>query len=72
MLPQHKRSQVLVKEEGCDRLGEPTLNLVILMEMKPERNPSGCNLLSDAPYRNPDMVLNGQGPNQQPLGDTPC
>ena len=27
----------LVKEEGCDRRGEPTLNLAILMEMKPER-----------------------------------
>ena len=37
MLSQHKRSQALVKEEGCDRCGEPTLNLAILIEMKPER-----------------------------------
>ena len=38
MLSQHSKSQALVKEEGCDRRGEPTLNLTILMEMKPERN----------------------------------
>jgi len=37
MLSQHSRSQALVKEEGCVRRGEPTLNLAILMEMKPER-----------------------------------
>ena len=37
MLSQHSRSQALVKEEGCDRRGEPTLNLAILMEMKPEK-----------------------------------
>ena len=37
MLSQHSRSQALVKEEGCDRCGEPTLNLAILMEMKPKR-----------------------------------
>jgi hypothetical protein len=52
MLPQYNRSQALVKEEGCVRLGEPTLNLAILMEMKPERNPLEHNPLSDAPYRN--------------------
>ena len=62
MLSQHRRSQALVKEEGCDRRGEPTLNLAILMEMKPERKPLGRNPLSDVPYRNPGMVLNGQGP----------
>ena len=33
MLSQHGRSQALVKEKGCDRRGEPTLNLAILMEM---------------------------------------
>jgi hypothetical protein len=27
------------------------------------------NLLSDAPYRNSGMVLNGQGPGRHPLGD---
>jgi hypothetical protein len=31
----------------------------------------GCNALSDAPYRNPDMVLNGQGPGRHPLGGAP-
>ena len=67
MLSQHSRSQTLVKEEGCDRRGEPTLNLAILMEMKPKRKPLGRNPLSDAPYRNPGMVLNGQGPGRQLL-----
>ena len=32
----------------------------------------GHNPLSDAPYRNPGMVLNGQGPGRHPLGDAPC
>ena len=72
MLSQRSRSQALVKEEGCDRRGEPTLNLAILMKMKPERKSLGRNPLSDAPYRNPGMVLNGQGPGRHPLGDAPC
>ena len=72
MLSQHSRSQALVKEESCDMRGEPTLNLAILMEMKPERKPLGRNPLSDAPYRNPGMVLNGQGPGRHPLGDASC
>ena len=72
MLSQHSRSQAPVKEEGCDRRDEPTLNLAILMGMKPERKPLGRNPLSDAPYRNPGMVLNGQGPGRHTLGDTPC
>lgn len=38
MLSQHSKSQALVKKKGCDRLGEPTWNLAILMETKPERN----------------------------------
>ena len=42
MLSQHSRSQALVKEERCDRRGEPTLNLAILIEMKPERKPLGA------------------------------
>jgi hypothetical protein len=29
----------------------------------------GRNPLSDAPYRNPGMVLNGQRPGRHPLGD---
>ena len=58
MLSQHSRCQALVKEEGCDKRGEPTLNLAILMEMKLERKPLGRNPLSDAPYQNPGMVLN--------------
>ena len=72
MLSQHSRSQALVKEEGCDRCGEPTLNLAILIEMKPERKPLGRNPLSDAPYQNLGMVSNGQGPGQHPLGDASC
>jgi hypothetical protein len=31
----------------------------------------GRNPLSDAPYQNPGMMLNGQGPGRHPLGDTP-
>jgi hypothetical protein len=31
----------------------------------------GRNPLSDAPYQNPSMVLNGQGPGRHPLGDAP-
>ena len=42
------------------------------MEMKPERKPLRRNPLSDTPYRNPGMVLNGQGPGRHPLGDVPC
>ena len=41
------------------------------MEMKPERKSLGRNPLSDAPYRNPGMVLNGQGPGRHPR-DAPC
>ena len=72
MLSQHSRSQALVKEEGCDRRGEPTLNLAILMEMKPERKPLEHNPLSDAPYRNPSMVLNEQGPGRHPRDASCC
>ena len=71
MLSQHSRSQALLKEEGCDRRREPTLNLAILMEMKPERKPLGRKPLSDASYRNPGMVLNEQGPGRH-LRDVPC
>jgi hypothetical protein len=46
MLPQHSKSQALIKEEGCVRLGKPTLNLLILIEMKPERNSLGRNPLA--------------------------
>ena len=46
-------------------------NLATLMEMKPERKSLGRNPLSDAPYRNPGMVLNGQGPGRHPR-DAPC
>jgi hypothetical protein len=62
----------MVKEEGCVRLGEPTLNLAIQIEMKLERNPLGHNPLSNAPYWNLSMMLNGQGPSQHPLGDVSC
>jgi hypothetical protein len=38
------------------------------MEMKPHKKSLGRNALSDAPYRNPGMVLNGQGLGRHPLG----
>jgi hypothetical protein len=41
------------------------------MEMKPHEKSLGCNPLSDAPYRNSGMVLNGQGLGHHPLGDAP-
>lgn len=41
------------------------------MEMKPHEKSLGRNPLSDATYRNPGMVLNGQGPGRHPLGDAP-
>jgi hypothetical protein len=41
------------------------------MEMKPHEKTLGCNHLSDASYRNPDMVLNGQASGHHPLGDAP-
>jgi hypothetical protein len=34
------------------------------------KNRLGHNPLSDAPYRNPGMVLNGQGSGRHPLGGT--
>jgi hypothetical protein len=37
------------------------------MDRKPNRKPLGCNPLSDTSYRNPGMVLNGQGPGRHPL-----
>lgn len=41
------------------------------MEMKPKRISLGRNPLSDAPYRNPGVVSNGQGPGRHPLGGAP-
>jgi hypothetical protein len=41
------------------------------MEMKPHEKSLGRNPLSDAPYRNLGMVLNGQGSDRHPLGDPP-
>jgi hypothetical protein len=41
------------------------------MEMKPYEKTLGRNPLSDASYRNPGMVLNGQGSGCHPLGDVP-
>jgi hypothetical protein len=41
------------------------------MEMKPHEKTLGRNPLSDASYRNPGMVLNGQGSGRHPFGDTP-
>jgi hypothetical protein len=42
------------------------------MEMKPNIKSLGRNPLSDAPYRNLGMVLNGQGPERHPLGGMSC
>jgi hypothetical protein len=39
--------------------------------MKSHKKPLGRNPLSDASYRNPGMVLNGQGLGCHPLGDAP-
>jgi hypothetical protein len=41
------------------------------MEMKPHEKSLGRNPLSDTPYRNPGMVLNGQGSGRHPLGNAP-
>jgi hypothetical protein len=41
------------------------------MEMKSHEKSLGRNPLSDAPYRNPGMVLNGQGLDRHPLSDVP-
>jgi hypothetical protein len=41
------------------------------MEMKPHEKSLGHNPLSDATYRNPGMVLNGQGSDHHPLDDVP-
>jgi hypothetical protein len=41
------------------------------MEMKPHRKSLGRNPLSDAPYQNSGMVLNGQGPGRHALGGAP-
>jgi hypothetical protein len=38
------------------------------MEMKSYGKSLGRNPLTDAPYQNPGMVLNGQGPDRHPLG----
>jgi hypothetical protein len=39
------------------------------MKIKSHEKSLGRNPLSDAPYRNPCMVLNGQGPGRHPLDD---
>lgn len=41
------------------------------LEKKPNRNSLGRNPLSDAPYRNPGVVINEQGPGRHPLGAAP-
>jgi hypothetical protein len=40
------------------------------MKMKPHEKSLGRNPLISAPYRNPGMVLNGQGSDRHPLGGT--
>jgi hypothetical protein len=46
-------------------------NLATQMEMKPNRKPLEHNPLSDVPYRNPGVVLNGQAPARHPIGGVP-
>jgi hypothetical protein len=41
------------------------------MEMKPHEKSLGRNPLSDTPYRNLCVVLNGQGPGRRLLGGVP-
>jgi hypothetical protein len=41
------------------------------MEMKPHGKSLERNPLSDTSYRNPGMVLNGQGSGRHPFGDAP-
>jgi hypothetical protein len=41
------------------------------MKMKPHEKLLGRNPLSDTPYQNLDMVLNGQGLGHHPLDGTP-
>jgi hypothetical protein len=41
------------------------------MEMKPHGKSLGRNPFSDAPYRNPGMVLNGQRSGCHPVGGAP-
>ena len=47
------------------------LNLIILMEMKPEKYIEAYPL-RDALYWNLGMVLNGQGLSQHPVSDVMC
>jgi hypothetical protein len=54
---------------SCVRFGEPITILAIFMEIKSHEKSLGCNPLSDASYRNPSIVLNGQGSGRHPLDD---
>jgi hypothetical protein len=54
------------------KLGEPTLILAILVEIISKRNLLGYNFLSDVPYQNMGIVLNGQRLDHHPLVDAPC
>jgi hypothetical protein len=38
------------------------------MKMKPHEKSLGRNSLSDTPYQNPGMMLNGQGSGRHPFG----
>jgi hypothetical protein len=49
---------------------EPTAIVAIYMEIKSHEKSLGRNPLSDAPYQNPGMILNGQGSGCHPLGNT--
>jgi hypothetical protein len=51
------------------RYGEPTTILAIFIKIKPHEKLLGRNPLSGAPYQNPGMLLNGQGPGCHSLVD---
>jgi hypothetical protein len=53
------------------RINEPTTILTIFIELKPYVKSLGRNPLSDTPYQNPGMVLNGQEPGHHPLDGAP-
>jgi hypothetical protein len=53
----------------CVRFGEPTTILAIFIKIKSHEKSLGRNPLTDASYRNPGMMLNGQGPDRHPLSD---
>ena len=65
-----QNSSLPLEGHGGDR--SEILPLVTEVPRNPKKNRWGRNPLSDTPYQNQGMVLNGQGPGWHPHGDTPC